>query len=110
MTQANEKYSGDARLQKTITTALYNRKKNSGEAPMYYVKDSHPAIISREDFEKVQGLMAHGPNQKGTENETEENIIPICDARTDIKAIAAVPCPNKSIIRIYQHYYRGRNG
>ncbi|WP_161796449.1 recombinase family protein [Desulfosporosinus acididurans] len=61
----NEKYAGDARLQKTITTALYNRKRNSGEAPMYYVKDSHPAIISREDFEKVQELMKARAKSKG---------------------------------------------
>ncbi|WP_282433311.1 recombinase family protein [Desulfosporosinus sp. FKA] len=61
----NEKYAGDARLQKTITTALYNRKKNSGEAPMYYVKDSHPAIISREDFEKVQDIMADRAKSRG---------------------------------------------
>lgn len=61
----NEKYCGDARLQKTITTALYNRKKNNGEAPMYYVKDSHPAIISREDFEKVQELLALRAKSKG---------------------------------------------
>ncbi|WP_088225594.1 recombinase family protein [Desulfosporosinus sp. FKB] len=61
----NEKYVGDARLQKTITTALYNRKKNYGEVPMYYVKDSHPAIISREDFEKVQELMTERAKSKG---------------------------------------------
>jgi hypothetical protein len=32
---------------------------------MYYVKDSHPAIISREDFEKVQELMAERAKSKG---------------------------------------------
>lgn len=32
---------------------------------MYYVKDSHPAIISREDFEKVQKLMAEWAKSKG---------------------------------------------
>ncbi|AFM40366.1 site-specific recombinase, DNA invertase Pin [Desulfosporosinus acidiphilus SJ4] len=61
----NEKYCGDAHLQKTITTGLYNRKRNSGEAPMYYVKDSHPVIISREDFEKVQELMTERAKSKG---------------------------------------------
>ncbi|MDP4127105.1 MAG: hypothetical protein Q8912_09200 [Bacillota bacterium] len=52
-------------LLQTITTALYNRKKNYGEAPMYYVKDSHPAIIGREDFEKVQELMMKRAKSKG---------------------------------------------
>jgi len=61
----NEKYAGDARLQKTFRTAIYNRKRNYGEVPMYYVKDSHPAIISREDFEKVQELMAERAKSKG---------------------------------------------
>jgi len=32
---------------------------------MYYVKDSHPAIISREDFEKVQEIMAERAKSKG---------------------------------------------
>ena len=53
----NEKYMGDALLQKTITHD-FKKKRNKGEAPMYYVRDSHPAIISREDFEKAQELMA----------------------------------------------------
>jgi DNA invertase Pin-like site-specific DNA recombinase len=61
----NEKYAGDARLQKTFRTEIYNRKRNYGEVPMYYVKDSHPAIISREDFEKVQELMAERAKSKG---------------------------------------------
>ncbi|KLU65747.1 transposon gamma-delta resolvase [Desulfosporosinus acididurans] len=68
----NEKYCGDARLQKTITTALYNRKRNYGEAPMYYVKDSHPAIISRDDFEKVQELMGARAKAKGNKEGDRE--------------------------------------
>jgi len=61
----NEKYVGDARLQKKITTDTYYRKKNTGEAPMYYVKDSHPAIITREYFEKAQELMVERGKSKG---------------------------------------------
>jgi hypothetical protein len=61
----NEKYCGDARLQKTFRTAVYNRKRNYGEVPMYYVQDSHPAIIGREDFKKVQELMAERAKSKG---------------------------------------------
>lgn len=56
----NEKYCGDAILQKTVTVdcILKKRKKNSGEdAPMYYVHNNHPAIISREMFNKVQEEM-----------------------------------------------------
>ncbi len=53
---SNVRYIGDAILQKTITVDCINkvRKKNTGEAPMYYVQNSHPAIISREIYNKVQ--------------------------------------------------------
>ena len=52
----NEKYAGDAILQKTVTVRS-KRKRNEGEAPTYVVRDSHPAIISREEFNEVQALM-----------------------------------------------------
>ena len=52
----NEKYIGDAHLNKYITTDIYKRKveKNDGQVKSYYVENDHPAIISREDFEKAQ--------------------------------------------------------
>ena len=52
----NEKYCGDSVLQKTVTIDCISktRRKNTGEAPMYYVRNSHPAIISREVFHKTQ--------------------------------------------------------
>lgn len=56
----NERYSGDCILQKTVTVDCISktRKKNCGEAPMYLVENCHPAIIKREDFNKVQEEMA----------------------------------------------------
>lgn len=52
----NEKYCGDSVLQKTVTIDCISktRRKNTGEAPMYYVQNSHPSIISREVFHKTQ--------------------------------------------------------
>lgn len=52
----NEKYSGDSILQKTITVDPIDkvRKKNEGEAPMWLVENSHPAVITREMFNKTQ--------------------------------------------------------
>lgn len=52
----NEKYSGDALLQKTITTDFltHKRVKNKGEVQQYYVEDSHPAIIPKKMFQRVQ--------------------------------------------------------
>jgi len=52
----NEKYCGDCILQKTITVDCISklRKKNEGEAPMYIVENSHPAIVSRKVFNRTQ--------------------------------------------------------
>ncbi len=56
----NEKYSGDALLQKTYVTDCITKKtrKNNGELPMYLVKNHHEPIISRADFNRVQEEMA----------------------------------------------------
>lgn len=55
----NERYMGDALLQKTYTTETlpFRRKKNNGELPQYYVENANPPIISREQFETAQSLM-----------------------------------------------------
>ena len=52
----NEKYCGDCILQKTVTVDCISktRKVNQGEAPMYIVENNHPAIISREVFNRTQ--------------------------------------------------------
>lgn len=56
----NEKYCGDSILQKTITVDCISktRRDNMGEAPMYYVQNSHPAIISRETYHMTQAEIA----------------------------------------------------
>ena len=52
----NEKYVGDARLQKTFTADVLEkrRKKNEGEKRQYYVFDDHEPIIERETFIAAQ--------------------------------------------------------
>ena len=52
----NEKYCGDCILQKTVTVDCISktRKRNTGEAPMYIVENSHAAIISRETYNRAQ--------------------------------------------------------
>ena len=52
----NEKYIGDALLQKTYTVDFLTKKrvKNNGIVPQYYVENSHEAIIPREVFMQVQ--------------------------------------------------------
>jgi DNA invertase Pin-like site-specific DNA recombinase len=52
----NEKYKGDALLQKKFTVDFLTKvtKVNEGEVPQYYVENSHPAIIAPEVFDLVQ--------------------------------------------------------
>ena len=52
----NEKYMGDSMLQKTCSVNFLSKKrlKNDGRVNRYYVANSHPEIISKEKFEKVQ--------------------------------------------------------
>ena len=56
----NEKYKGSALLQKKFTVDFLTKKTkvNEGEVPQYYIEESHPAIISPEEFELVQAEMA----------------------------------------------------
>lgn len=55
----NEKYRGDALLQKEFTVDFLQKKtkKNEGEVPQYYVENDHPAIIDPETFDLVQAEM-----------------------------------------------------
>ena len=52
----NEKYMGDALLQKTYTVDFLSKRrvKNNGIVPQYYIEGNHEAIIPRELFYKVQ--------------------------------------------------------
>ena len=62
----NEKYMGDALLQKTYTVdfLIKRRIKNNGIVPQYYVENSHEAIIPREIFMQVQQEMIRRSNMK----------------------------------------------
>lgn len=54
----NEKYMGDALLQKQYTTDTLPRQKknNKGQKDMFYIENFNPAIISREAFTKANDL------------------------------------------------------
>ena len=62
----NEKYIGDALLQKTYVTDCISKKvkKNQGERAMYYVENNHPAIISREVFDQVRNEMTRRSSKR----------------------------------------------
>ena len=54
----NEKYIGDSLWQKNYNTSMpYRKVKNKGELEKYYINNTHEAIITKEEFEKVQELI-----------------------------------------------------
>lgn len=57
---SNEKYKGDALLQKSYSESFLTKKRivNTGQVPQYYVADDHPAIIDPHMFELVQQQLA----------------------------------------------------
>lgn len=63
----NERYMGDALLQKKYTTDTlpFKKKKNRGERPQYYVENANPAIVSRETYAAVQELQKSRPKNVG---------------------------------------------
>ncbi len=61
----NEKYTGDAILQKTYTDSSFNRHRNKGELNQYLVENHHEPIIRHDVFDRVQKLMRHHAQEKG---------------------------------------------
>ncbi len=68
----NEKYVGDALLQKTFTVDCITKKvqKNNGERPMYLVSNHHEAIIDRDMFNRVQQELARRVSKRKTSDKT----------------------------------------
>ena len=56
----NEKYCGDALMQKTFTQDCISKKqiRNVGQLPMYLAPDNHEGIVSRDTYNAVQAEMA----------------------------------------------------
>ena len=63
----NEKYMGDAVLEKTYMTESlpYKQKRNKGEKTKYYVEQYCPAIISKEKYISVQELILSRREDRG---------------------------------------------
>lgn len=63
---SNEKYKGDALLNKTYISDCISKKvkKNNGEKPMYYVENNHPAIIDKDTFNRVQEELARRTSKR----------------------------------------------
>lgn len=58
-TVANEKYTGNAMLQKRYRNNHLEKKlcRNTGELPMFYAEETHPAIIDDETFASAQAVL-----------------------------------------------------
>lgn len=63
----NEKYIGDALLQKryTVDYLTHKLKVNEGEVPQYYIEENHEPIISKEVFDLVQAEMERRKGMTG---------------------------------------------
>lgn len=68
----NEKYVGNALLQKTYTVDCISHKvvKNHGERPMYLVSDHHAAIIDRDTYNRVQQELARRSSKRKISDKT----------------------------------------
>jgi len=69
---ANEKYKGDALLQKGFTVDFLTKKTkvNEGELPQYYIENSHPGIVSPEMYDLVQSEIRRHRSNGGTRSGT----------------------------------------
>ncbi len=65
---ANEKYTGDILLGKTYTTdpIAKKRTRNNGESDKYLLHEYHPAIIPKEQFDKVQEMRRQRREEYGS--------------------------------------------
>jgi len=67
----NEKYIGDALLQKTYTVEFLSKKRviNNGIVPQYYVENSHAALLPRELYMQVQEELVRRANMHAGKND-----------------------------------------
>ncbi|MHB1127523.1 MAG: recombinase family protein [Bacillota bacterium] len=63
----NEKYTGDALLQKSYTIDFLTKKRvrNDGYVQKYYVENSHEGIVTKEEFAAVQAELARRSSLRG---------------------------------------------
>ena len=73
----NEKYVGDALLQKTYTLDCITHKvvKNYGERPMYLVTDHHDPIIDRDTYNRVQQELARRSSKRKISDKTTTLVV-----------------------------------
>ncbi len=93
----NEKYVGDCHMHKSFSGTISARSQhvNRGEKDSYYVKDGHPAIITREVWEKAcairesRRIKFHKPKGFKAEKKVESGlaVCPYCRSNYFIKRL-----------------------
>ena len=73
----NERYKGDALLQKTYkpNVLCQRAKKNEGELPQYYVSNNHSAIVEDAMFDRVQEELAKRASKRKTSEKTAKTAL-----------------------------------
>jgi hypothetical protein len=61
----NEKYTGDVIFQKTYSDDTFTRHRNNGERDQFFAQGHHEAIISHEDFDAANDMIARNAAEKG---------------------------------------------
>lgn len=61
----NEKYTGDVIFQKTYSDDTFTRRRNNGERDQFLAQGHHKAIISHEDFDAANDMIARNAAEKG---------------------------------------------
>ena len=93
----NEKYAGDALLQKTFTTDCISKKvkKNTGELPQYYIKDNHPALSRGTSTSGYRRRWHGGPASerfcRKAEKQNRANIPPSMRSVSGWSVVSVVP-------------------
>ena len=69
----NERYIGDAIFQKTYTDAAvpFKNRPNRGKVPQYYVENTNPPIISKEDYNAAKHLTEERKSRRLYKKSTE---------------------------------------
>ena len=83
---SNEKYVGDVLYQKTFTTDYLTHKsvKNKDLLPQYFWENNHPAIIKREQWNRVQELLAAGKWSRGTKAKAMEKKFTVARVKSGV--------------------------
>lgn len=100
----NEKYYGGLILGKTYKPDVLSKKryKNTGQAERYYIENSHPAIISKEEFDMVQNEIKRREEIRGHSN---NNIGRFSSKYPFSKKILCGECGD--YFRRHAHYIKG---